>query len=184
MKKTRIKIVLLHTAIWLLWYLFNLYDLEVPLTKFSTAEWLQLAYNYSSITIIFYTVARIMTGVYRDFSYSRYVSPEGLVRTKFTINSKVFFLPAVVAVYVCVSIFFDNVFFGYKYPTIMSHILQRFTRILLYVTSAILYSFLTFYIQKLKRMVITSNRRIKQLQENNRELRELIEQLDDESLLN
>jgi hypothetical protein len=184
MKKKRIKTILIHLAIWVLWLLFNLYELEVPITALDTSGWLQLIYNYTSLVIVFYTISWIMINFYRFFSYFKYASLKGQERVKYAVNSKVFLLPLVIVLYVSVSIFLDNNLFGYKYPTIMSHILQRLTRILLYVISAVVYSYLYYSLNKLKKMIIARNRRVRQLQADNRELRKLIKQLSDESLLN
>jgi hypothetical protein len=60
MAKLRTRIIIKHISLWAIWYLLNSLQLLPVLSTLSKTAWLQLAYNYISLIVIFYAVAALM----------------------------------------------------------------------------------------------------------------------------
>lgn len=177
------KEILKHFIVWLVWYLLNSLELIVISAVLTTVHWLQLGYNYVSLVIVFYYIARITKGFF-DYCFSPVFNL--LTDLKQAISAFKYNLILVlvtVILYVGLSVYLDNHFFGYKYPTIFTNILQRFSRVLPYATAALIYSCFRSYRKRQKQIHLANEERIKSLQTEVYRITRLYQQLENEKLL-
>jgi hypothetical protein len=184
MVKPRTKNILKHCALWAVWYLINTLQIADAITTFKTTEWLQLGYNYISLVIVFYCIAGLMARFYKVFSRQIYATFKGAKQARYLFNNHLLLVLMVVALYVCLSVTLDNIFFGYQYPTALSHIIQRLTRVLLYALLADRYAYLYYYKSRVSNYIINNDARFKNLQADNYKIKELYEQLANEKSMN
>lgn len=177
------KEILKHFIVWLLWYLLNGLELIVVSTVLTTVHWLQLGYNYVSLVIVFYYIARVTKGFF-DYCFSPVFNlSTDLKQTIFAFKYNFILVLAAVIVYVSLSVFLDSSFFGYKYQFIFSNILQRFSRVLPYATAALIYSCFRSYRKRQKQIHLANEERIKSLQTEVYRITRLYQQLENEKLL-
>jgi hypothetical protein len=184
MTKNRKKTILQHCALWGIWYLINTLQLVGIMSTFKTKDWMQLAYNYISLILVFYAIVWLLAGFYRIFSVQMYSTLRGVNKVRYLFNTRLLLALAVTALYVGVSVVLDNIFFGYEYPTALSHIIQRLTRVLLYVVIADRFANFANYKRRVRNYVIKNETRFKNLEADTYKIKELYEQLADEKLRN
>lgn len=172
-----------HIAAWLIWYMINSLELILVSAVLTTVHWLQLGYNYITLVIVFYYIAWVSRGFF-DYCFSPAFNILTDLR-KTILAFKVNFILVLVAVtmYVSLSVYLDGSFFGYKYPTILSNVLQRFSRVLPYVIAALLYSCFRSYRKRQHQVNLANEERIKHLQSEVYRITGLYKQLADEKLL-
>ncbi len=184
MAKTRKKTILTHCALWGIWYLINTLQLVGIMSSFRTRDWIQLAYNYVSLVLVFYAITWLMAGFYHIFSVKMFNMLTGLQRVKYLFNNRLLLALSVLALYVWVSVQLDNVFFGYEYPTVLSHTVQRLTRVLLYAVIADRYAKSGNYKQRVRNYIKKNETRFKNLEADTDKIKELYKELTDEKLRN
>ncbi len=184
MAKTRKKTILKHCAIWVIWYLMNILELAGSFTTVKTIVWLEVAYNFVSLMLVFYAIVWLLAGFYRIFSVQIYTTLRGLHRVRYLFNNRLLLALAVTALYVGVSVVLDNVFFGYDYPTAFSHIMQRLTRVLLYALLADRFAYFANYKRRVSDYVKKNERRFFMLNSDNNKIKERFKVLDEEKLFN
>jgi hypothetical protein len=184
MAKTRKKTILKHCSVWTIWYLINILQLAGSFTTVKLIVWLEVAYNYTSLVLIFYTIAWLMTGFYRIFSFQIYKSLKGAEKVRYLFNNRLLLAMSVIAVYVCLSVTLDNIFFGYEYPTVVSHIIQRLTRVLMYAVIADRFAYFANYKRRVSDYVKKNERRFFMLNSDNNKIKERFKVLDEEKLFN
>jgi hypothetical protein len=172
-----------HIFGWLLWYMINSLELIVVGTALTAGQWLQLGYNYVSLVIVFYYIASI-TKDFFDYCFS----PEfnlltDLKQAVIAFRYNFILVLVAVTVYVSLSVYLDGGFFGYKYPTILSNILQRFSRVLPYAIIGVLYSCFRSYRKRQRQINLSNEERIKNLQTEVYRITHLYKQLANEKLL-
>lgn len=172
-----------HITGWIFWYMINSLELILVSAVLTTVQWLQLGYNYLSLVLVFYYVGWVTKGF---FNYCFSPAFNVLTDLRQTILAfKVNFILVLIAVtiYVSLSVYLDGGFFGYKYPTILSNILQRFSRVLPYAIAALLYSCFRSYRKRQNQVNLANEERIKSLQTEVYRITGLYKQLADEKLL-
>jgi hypothetical protein len=85
---------------------------------------------------------------------------------------------------VVLSVFLDKNYFGYKYPSIITYISQRFTRVLPYVLVAALYAYLNDYKKRAAKYKRYNDRRFEMIKSDNLKVKALIREYYDEKSLN
>lgn len=177
------KETLKHFIAWLVWYLFNSLELIVISAVLTTVHWLQLGYNYVSLVIVFYYIARVTKGFF-DYCFSpTFNLLTDLKQTILAFKYNLILVLVTVILYVGLSVYLDNHFFGYKYPTIFTNILQRFSRVLPYATAALAYSWFRSYRKRQKQIHLANEERIKNLQSEVYRITKLYVQLEKEKSL-
>jgi hypothetical protein len=184
MAKPRKKTIVKHCMLWSIWYLINTLQIADGISTFKTTEWLQLAYNYSSLVIVFYCITSCMTRFCKIFSLNVYSSLKGVRQVRYLFNNALLIALTVIAVYVSLSVTLDNGFFGYKYPTALSHIIQRLTRVLPYAVLAAGYAYFGHYKSSVKKYIRKNDRRFKMVKADNLKVKALIREYYDAKSLN
>jgi hypothetical protein len=128
-------------------------------------------------------IARLMAGFHHVFSLKMYNALAGMQRVKYLFNNRLLLALTVMGLYVWVSVVLDNSFFGYKYPTVLSHIIQRLTRVLPYVVIAAVYTYFSYYQQRVMGYMKKNQQRFSMLNYDLDKIKERIKVLEEEEKL-
>jgi hypothetical protein len=167
--RTAVKRVFTHITVWILWYALQLIQNIKIMRFFRTIDWIQVAYNLLSLTIVFYAIASTLTilleyrrlGVYRK--RHRY-------KIMYLFNVHLLFCGMIVLTYIGTSMFLDMRFFENIYPDNFIHFFKRFDRVLPYLPTALIYGYHIAYRKKQVGKDIYKDELISTLQEKNRQL--------------
>ncbi len=184
MTKPWIKKVAKHFTLWFIWYTLNSIQLFGSISSLDSTSWLQLGYNYISLVIVFYGVTVSMNSYYKTFSLQVLYSFRGIKQVRYLTKWQLISCFFIAIAYVGTSIYLDKNFFGYKYENLVTHISQRFTRVLPYILVAALYSYLNDYKRRAAKYKIYNDKRFNIIRADNRKVKALIKQYCDEKLLN
>lgn len=177
MAKLKTKTFLIHLTVWSFWYLLNSLELVGFFSKLTVIHWIQLAYNYLSLVIVFYCVAKTLQGFFDCCFYPGFsvLNDIGPTISKFKYNIVVVIFIGIS--YIGLSVFLDGNLFGYEYPTLLSNITKRYDRVLPYIVAAILYACLRSYRKRQRQKDFVVEKRIKSLQTEIYKIDDLYQQL-------
>jgi hypothetical protein len=184
MAKPQKRIIAKHIFLWFIWYSINTIQLIDYYDKVKTIEWIQIAYNLLSLLIIFYSIARLMSGYFEVFSLQVYYRLNGIMRIKYLLKWQLIICLAITFSYVGLSYFLDKYYFGNFYPNMLANLAQRLSRVIPYVLVANWYCYLKYYKKEVKKDKDFSERRLKVAQTGTIRVRKIYEQLIEEKSSN
>jgi hypothetical protein len=163
------KTVFKHIGVWVFWCALNMLQNVRIMRLFRTIEWIQVAYNCLSLTIVFYTIAATLTtlleyhrlGIYRN----RY-----RYKILYLFNVHILFCGAIAVTYIGLSMFMDIRFFENIYPDLIIHFFKRFDRVLPYVFAALIYGYHIAYKKRQAAKDLFTDERISALEQKNEQL--------------
>ncbi len=160
------KTLSLHFLLWSLWFGLNSLSLVRDSRQLTTDQWLQLAWNYLSLVMVFYAITSISRSFFNNLSFHRIQSYRWPGKAWYILTRReVFYIAGITTLYVGISIFLDNVAFGYNYPDLFSHIDRRLSRVMPYIPLAVLYTLYQFQMAKMKGRLQKNNTRIYHLKD-------------------
>jgi hypothetical protein len=184
-KQSSAKTIYKHFALWLIWFTFNTLQVVKIIAHQKLIFWMQLAYNYLSLVIVFYAITGTLTTFFKYYALG-IRSNKYRHKIFYIFNTQLLLIVVIIVAYILVSIFMDTNFFENIYPDYFFHFFQRFNRVLAYIFAAIGYAYFLFYKNKQITKNIMNEERITMWQERSQEMEQIIWELKNNrnSLLN
>lgn len=157
------KRTLKHLLCWAVWYGLN--SLPILHMTMTPDKWWQLAYNYSSLLIVFYALVGLSYHYFQGVSLVAMENKTGLEKARYLFfRWQILAAAAVVISYIATSVWLDTAYFGYQYENLQAHIDQRFIRQLAYSLVGAGYGFYLWEKRRSKARLETLKTRVVDLQ--------------------
>jgi hypothetical protein len=170
--------VLRHLTIWTLGFAFEFWGYYSRMASYTPLEWVETTYNCVALILATYIIHAFAVKFFDAApSYIEFIKFPRSEKYRLLTNGYLLGICCVILVYVALSFWLDNQFFGSGYKQIVLQLKGRFYRLSLFILVGVGYGYHKSQMKKSKRQLDIANWRVKIYQDTTSYIKTLLDKL-------